>query len=162
MKFISTAKYALLAAVTIIGLNMIAAPKAEAATVCKVDCVKLRAEYDALVKKYGASNKLVKLAKAYLDKVCPAPAETRIYECNVLQTATLSVPLGLDAGGFLTNSSSPSQIVCSTQSACVNVAAQKFVVTSAVATSRCAANSTATNIVRLDDAAMQTKINQLP
>ncbi len=162
MKFTSLAKYALVTAATIIGLNMMTASKAEAATVCTVDCVKLRAEYDKLVAKYGVNNKIVKLAKAYLDKVCPQPAETRIYECNVLQTATLAVPLGLDAASMLTNSSSPSKIVCSTQIACTNIASLKFSVQGPVATSRCSASSVDPSIVRLSDADMQTKINQLP
>lgn len=157
------AKYALVTAATIIGLNMMTASKAEAAEVCKVNCAQLQTAYNRLVAKYGVNNKLVKLAKAYLDKVCPpAPVETRIYECNVLQTATLAVPLGLDASSMLTNSSSPSKIVCTTQTACMNVASQKFVVQSASATSRCSASSVDPSIIRLNDADMQTKINQLP
>lgn len=156
-------KYALVTAATIIGLNMMTASKAEAAEVCKVNCAQLQTAYNRLVAKYGVNNKLVKLAKAYLDKVCPpAPSETRIYECNVLQSASVIVPLGLDSTGNLTNSSSPVSIVCTTQSACSNVASQRFTVSSSVATVRCAANSTATNITRLDDAALQTKVNNLP
>jgi hypothetical protein len=163
MKFASLAKYALVTAATIIGLNMMTASKAEAQTVCKVDCVQLRAAYDKLAAKYGVNNKLVKLAKAYLDKVCPpAPTEPRIYECNVLQTATLAVPLGLDASSMLTNSSSPSKIVCTTQAACTDIAGQRFVVQSTAASSRCSASSVDPSIVRLSDADMQTKINQLP
>lgn len=163
MKFASLAKYAFVTAATIIGLNMMTASTASAAEVCKIDCVKLRAEYNKLAAKYGVNNKLVKLAKVYLDKVCPpAPTELRIYECSVLQSASVIVPLGLDSTGNLVNSSSPASIVCTTQSACNTVASQRFTISGPVATARCAASSTATNITRLDDAALQLKVNNLP
>lgn len=155
-------KNVLLAAVAFLGINMITAPAAEAALSAS-DCAKLASAYNLLAKKYGVNNKIVKLAKAYLDKVCPiAPAETRIYECNVLQTATVAVPLGLDVSGLLTNSATPAQVVCTTQTACNNVASQRFVVQSTVATARCSAVSVDPTIVRLNDVDLQNEINQLP
>jgi hypothetical protein len=155
-------KNVLLATVAFVGINMITASTAEAALNAS-DCSKLTSAYNLLAKRYGVNNKLVKLAKAYLNKVCPVvTAETRIYECNVLQTVTLAVPLGLDISGLLTVSSNPAQIVCTTQTACNNVASQRFVVQSTAATTRCSAASVDPTIVRLNDVDLQNEINQLP
>lgn len=160
MKVTTMVKSILFGAAMIIGLQLMA-PKAEAATVCAIDCVKLKAAYALLVKKFGVNSKIAKTAKAYYDKVCPA-ADPTTFECIVRdQFNSANVSLGIDGSGTLINVLFPDRTVCTTQSACLTIASQKFTVISAVTTSRCSAASDPT-VIKLDAAQLQTKISALP
>lgn len=162
MKVTTMVKSILFATAMIIGLQLMA-PKAEAATVCAIDCVKLKAAYALLVKKFGVNSKVAKVAKAYLDKVCPpAPPQETLYECSVFDPGFITVrSVELTPSNIFTNiSSSTNKIACMSQVACTSYVYNRFVGNGPTTSTRC--NNGDPAVVRLTDAQVQTYINATP
>lgn len=164
MKVTTMAKSILFAGALMIGLQ-VSAPKAEAANICKiqVDCDGLWSAYNKLTEKYGDSSKLAKLAKAYLDKVCPiAPPQETLYECSVFDPSFVNViSVEVTPSNTFDNLSSPlNKVACMSQNACSNIVYTKFFGNGPTVSTRC--NDGSTSVVRLTDAEVQSIANATP
>lgn len=108
----------------------------------------------------------IREAQEYVDKVCPEDQgpELRTFECSALNSAqTELVLIGLNSGGSLSNDQSQiANGLCMTEQACTGIISQKYFISGAVGTSRCAAGSTDPNIVRASDSEIQSLVNQVP
>jgi hypothetical protein len=141
-------------------------------------CAKLRQDlqtYIALITKYFGTGPLVqlaiKVANRDVDRLCPQQppvddgnhySADSPFECKVVDTSgTLSVSLGINNDGTLTNSGSPDRVVCASQFACQNIVSQKYSLLSLSSSSRCADPNDNT-VLHLTDEEVQTKINAVP
>lgn len=108
----------------------------------------------------------IREAQEYVDKVCPEDQgpEGRTFECSVLNSAqTELVLVGLNSSGLLSNDQSQiANGLCMTEQACTGIISQKYFISGAVGTARCAAGSTDPSIVRVSDSEIQNLINQVP
>jgi hypothetical protein len=152
-----------------------ASTTASATTLTEAQCTTVRSQfelYKVQILAWAGSNPLrikianvgIKVAKSYVDKVCPAVVnETRIFECNInTEDFTATFPLGLNSSGGLVADASATQIVCVNSNACSDIAAQKFNLSSLIATPRCAIGSADPSIVRLSNDELQSRVNLVP